>query len=116
MTTKTSSESISIVQMKSRSFEGWKIFDDHSSCGSIKFKPITEGEFAGYANVEIYINQPKRGLHIGRIALQKSIASSKFDSFFARLRKNNIACFKALSASGFTVHSTKRQYTMLYER
>lgn len=116
MTVKTSFDSISVEKMASSRFEGWKIFSKSTRCGSVKFSPIKSGDFAGYVNVDIQVNKPKRGLHIGRVALKKSIHASRYDRFFARLRKNNKACYKILAQNGFTVHSSKRQYIMLYQK
>lgn len=92
---------VRIQKMASKTFEGWRIFYQESSCGHVKFYPKEDAYFKKHASVDFKVTQPRRGRHIGRFALQKAICASKYEKFAAHLRKTNIASQKALQAVGF---------------
>jgi hypothetical protein len=112
-----SEDQVQLKKMTSKQFEGWKVLLDDSSCGYIKFFPKNDEFFHEHVTVDFAIPKAKRGLHIGRIALQKAVIASAHTVFVAYLRKSNQASKKALTAVGFIdTKGYSKQLCLVYQK
>ncbi|PAQ08903.1 GNAT family N-acetyltransferase [Mesorhizobium temperatum] len=83
--------------------EAWKIEVDAKRAGIVFINLIEELPVGRHASIQIYLNKPSQGRHIGRIAYRKACEASSYDVIYAHMRKSNLASRRAAEEAGFEV-------------
>ncbi|MGX5805045.1 GNAT family N-acetyltransferase [Bradyrhizobium sp. Arg314] len=98
--------------------EAWKIEVDAKRTGIVFINLIDEMPVGPHASIQIYLNKPSQGRHIGRIAYRKACEASSYDVVYAHMRKSNLASRRAAEEAGFEIdmHAGASQLLMRWQR
>ncbi|GLR45823.1 hypothetical protein GCM10007880_63410 [Mesorhizobium amorphae] len=83
--------------------EAWKIEVGGQRAGIVFINQIDEPPVGRHASIQIYLNKPNQGRHIGRVAYRKACEASSYDEIYAHMRKSNLASRRAAEEAGFEV-------------
>ena len=81
--------------------EAWRIDVNGKRAGVIFINQIDEPPVGRHASIQIYLNKPSQGRHIGRVAYRKAAEASEYDVIYAHMRKSNVASRRAAEEAGF---------------
>ncbi len=81
--------------------EAWRIDVNGKRAGVIFINQIDEPPVGRHASIQIYLNKPSQGRHIGRVAYRKAAEVSEYAVIYAHMRKSNTASRRAAEEAGF---------------
>ncbi|RTM10593.1 MAG: N-acetyltransferase [Hyphomicrobiales bacterium] len=81
--------------------EAWRIEVHGQRAGIVFINLIDEPPVGEHASIQIYLNKPSQGRHIGRVAYRKACEASRYDVIYAHMRKSNHASRRAAEEAGF---------------
>lgn len=81
--------------------EAWRIDVEAKRAGIVFINLIDEPPVGPHASIQIYLNVPNQGRHIGRVAYRIACEASSYDMIYAHMRKSNVASRRAAEEAGF---------------
>lgn len=98
--------------------EAWRIDVEGKRAGVVFINCIDEPPIGKHASIQIYLNAPSQGRHIGRIGYRMACEQSAHSKIYAHMRHENVASIRAAQEAGFR-DATPNGFTqviMVWER
>lgn len=96
----------------------WNVFAKGVRAGKIFINWINQEPLGEHASIQIFLNKPSQGKHIGRHAYEMACHSSRYDEVYAYMSKKNLASIRSAKAAGFVqiLADTTAQVLMKWTR